>query len=91
MPVDPIRLQPFFDRVTTASATYDTALRAHGEATRALALNPTSAQARARLRAAVQALTTARTALDQARHVFRPSLGAIVEHGVAATGVGLER
>ena len=64
MPVDPIRLQPFFDRVSAASATYDAALRAHAVATRALALNPTSAQARARLRAAAQAVAEARTALD---------------------------
>jgi hypothetical protein len=70
MPVDPIRLQPFFDRVTTASATYDGALRSHDEATRALALNPRSAQARARLRASVQALAEARTALDQARRTL---------------------
>jgi hypothetical protein len=70
MPVDPIRLQPFFDRVTTASATYDSALRAHAVANRALALNPTSALARARLRAATQAVADARTALDQARRTL---------------------
>ena len=52
MPVDPTRLQPFVDRVDTATATYDEALRAQTVATRALALNPTSAQARARLRTA---------------------------------------
>ena len=70
MPVDPIRLQPFFDRVTTASATYDVALRAHGEASRVLALNPRSTAARARMRAATQTLGEARTALDQARRTL---------------------
>ena len=42
----------------------------HGEASRALAVNPGSVQARARLRAAVQALAEARTALDQARRTL---------------------
>lgn len=70
MPVDPIRLQPFFDRVSTATATYDGALRAHAVATRALALNPTSPQARARLRTAAQAVAEARTALETARRTL---------------------
>ena len=70
MPVDPIRLQPFFDRVTSATAAYDTALRAHGVASQMLALNPRSTAARARLKAATQALTEARTALDQARRTL---------------------
>ena len=39
-------------------------------ATRALALNPTSAQARARLRAATQAVAEARTALETARRTL---------------------
>ena len=70
MPVDPNRLQPFFDRVSTATATYDGALRAHAVATRAVTLNPTSAQARAQLRAATQAVAVARTALETARRTL---------------------
>ncbi len=70
MPVDPIRLQPFFERVTSASATHDTALRAQAVATRALALDPASPQLRARVRAATDAVAHARTAIEQARRTL---------------------
>lgn len=70
MPVDPIRLQPFFDRLNTAGTSYDGALRARAVAARALTLNPGSAQARAQLRAATQALAEARSALEEARRTL---------------------
>jgi hypothetical protein len=70
MPVDPVRLQPFFDRVTAAGGTYDTALRAQAAATRAQSLNPANPQLRARLKAATDAVGEARTALDEARRTL---------------------
>ena len=70
MPLDPIRLQPFIDRVAAAGSAYDLSLRERAEAERLLEANPRSTQAQLRLRAAMRAVAQARVDLDLARRTL---------------------